>query len=360
MASPPSRIPLLPGITCRMVATPRLAVCTRFAGTADGVPVLFIHGNNCSATFWEETMLALPAGFRGIAPDLRGFGDTEFPGPADATRGCLDWADDALALADALGLTKFHAVGHSFGGAVCYALLERAPERLLSVTLICPASPFGFGGSKDVAGTLYYPDGAGAGAGFTTAALAKAIDTQDRSDVPGSPRFAINNLYFKPPFRSPREEELLSGLLSARIEGHNDPADKLPSANWPFFAPGKHGAFNAMSALYMSRHARAIMQLKAGPPVLLVQGVDDVVITDRGGPMQFATHGRAGLIPGYPGEDVFPDQPMKAQTREVLRKYAGSSGARFEEVEIADCGHTPFVEKPEEFGAAFHGFLASV
>ena len=62
-------IPTLPGITPKMITTQRIATRVLFSGPDDGVPVLFLHGNSSSATWWEETMLSLPAGFRGIAPD---------------------------------------------------------------------------------------------------------------------------------------------------------------------------------------------------------------------------------------------------------------------------------------------------
>ncbi len=57
-----SSIPTLPGIASQMVDTPRLRIHILTSGPADGTPVVFIHGNNSSATFWEETMLALPPG----------------------------------------------------------------------------------------------------------------------------------------------------------------------------------------------------------------------------------------------------------------------------------------------------------
>jgi len=92
-----SKIPTLPGITSTMVATSRIQMHVLSSGPETGEPVLFIHGNASSATFWEETMLALPDGFRAIAPDLRGYGETEDL-LIDATRGCGDWVDDLLAL----------------------------------------------------------------------------------------------------------------------------------------------------------------------------------------------------------------------------------------------------------------------
>ena len=59
-----SSIPTLPGITSQMIATPRLQIHALFSGPADGVTVLFVHGNASASTFWEETMLQLPGGFR--------------------------------------------------------------------------------------------------------------------------------------------------------------------------------------------------------------------------------------------------------------------------------------------------------
>src|SRR5512135_1280424 len=107
-----SSIPTLPGITSRMIDTPRLKVHALFSGAEDAVPVIFIHGNASSATYWEEIMLKLPAEYRGIAPDLRGYGETEDK-LIDATRGYCDWADDILSFAETLGLNRYHLVGHS-------------------------------------------------------------------------------------------------------------------------------------------------------------------------------------------------------------------------------------------------------
>ena len=72
-----STVPTLPGITSKMIDTARLKTHVLFSGPEDDTPVLFIHGNASSNTYWEELMLKLPDGFRGIAPDLRGYGDTE-------------------------------------------------------------------------------------------------------------------------------------------------------------------------------------------------------------------------------------------------------------------------------------------
>src|ERR1700744_4738913 len=81
---------LLPGITARRVPTDRLTTNVLEAIGRTGPPVLFVHGNVSSSLFWQPTMLALPGGYRALAIDLRGFGDTD-PEPGGATR----WAPAA-------------------------------------------------------------------------------------------------------------------------------------------------------------------------------------------------------------------------------------------------------------------------
>ena len=72
------------------------------SGPEDGIPVVLIHGNLSTGRFYEHLFDDAPARYRLLAPDMRGFGDTERV-PIDATRGLRDWADDTAALLDALG-----------------------------------------------------------------------------------------------------------------------------------------------------------------------------------------------------------------------------------------------------------------
>jgi pimeloyl-ACP methyl ester carboxylesterase len=71
---------------------------------------------------------------------------------------------------------------------------------------------------------------------------------------------------------------------------------------------------------------------------------------------EFGSLGKLGAIPGWPGDDIYPPQPMKRQTRRFLERYADAGGS-FRELELSDCGHTPYLEKPEEFNDAFHALL---
>lgn len=349
-------IPTLDGITAKTITSSRLTTRVLFSGADDGIPVLFLHGNASSATFWEEVMVALPAGYRGIAPDQRGYGEADRAVKIDATRGMGDFSDDALALLDALGIEKAHVAGHSMGGAVIWRMMMDAPDRLLSVTLAAPGSPYGFGGSKGLDGQLCNPDGAGSGGGIVNPTFTQLMAAGERgADNPqASPRVVMNTFYWKPPFKAAREEELLSSLLSEHVGPQEYPGDSVQSPHWPFVAPGKFGPANALSPVYAGDVSK-LAHISPKPPVLWVRGADDQIVGDNS-LFDMGTLGALGVIPGWPGAEVYPPQPMVGQTRAVLESYQAHGGA-YQELVLPDTGHSPFIEKPAEFNAAFHAHL---
>src|SRR5262245_60730942 len=80
-----------------------------------GRPILLIHAFPMSSAMWEDQIDALPARFRLIAPDLRGFGATARGSGAAS----LDQhADDLAGLLDHLGIEQATLVGLSMGGYI--------------------------------------------------------------------------------------------------------------------------------------------------------------------------------------------------------------------------------------------------
>jgi len=345
----------LPGITSQMVETPRLRQHVLMAGPVDGVPVLFIHGNASSATYWEATMLALPSGYRGLAPDLRGYGLTETQ-PIDATRGARDWSDDLTALLDTLAIDRAHVVGWSLGGAAAMQLAIDDPARVYTLTLLAPASPYGFGGTKGLAGTPCYPDYAGSGGGTVNPDFAARMAAGDRStESPTSPRAVMNSFYYKPPFRAAREEDFLSSMLLERSGPGFYPGGMTPSANWPNIAPGGDGPINATSPRYFN--TSGVANIMPQPPVLWVRGADDQIVSDSS-LFDLGTLGQLGAVPGWPGAEVFPPQPMVGQMRAVLETYQ-SNGGSYREVVFESCGHSPHIERPDEFARLLFEFVGA-
>jgi len=344
------------GISSRMVETPRLTQHVRFSGSSEGEAVLFVHGNASSATYWEETMLALPEKYYAIAPDLRGYGDTEFK-PVDATRAMGDWVDDLLSLMSTLGIDRYHVVGHSLGGSIAMGLIPAAGGAILTVTLAAPGSPYGFCGTKDENGTPCYDDFAGSGGGIVNGDFTQRMAAGDRSEEsPTGPRNVMNAFYWKPPFRAAREEELLSGLLSERVSADNYPGDLTPSANWPNVAAGVWGPANALSPKYVGDSVERLVNAAHKPPILWIRGADDQIVSDTS-LFDLGFLGQLGAVPGWPSEEVFPPQPMNSQIRAVLNRYV-ANGGQFREEVFADTGHTPYIEQPEPFNALFHAHIS--
>ncbi|MFK4039549.1 alpha/beta fold hydrolase [Nonomuraea wenchangensis] len=320
------------------VTTPRLTqnVLT-VEGRDGGEPVLFVHGNVSSAAFWRDTMAALPGRYRPLAVDLRGFGDTE-PAPVDATRGLRDYSDDVLELVEAMGLAPVHLVGWSMGGGVVMQALRDRPGVVRSVTLVNPVSPYGFGGTEGVDGRITHPDGAGAGAGGANPDFVARLQAGDLSEEsPTSPRSVFRSSYVKHPV--PDEDFYVRAMLTTRVGEAHYPGDAVPSDAWPNVAPGKTGVLNTMSPTYF--RLDDLPEIDPKPPVLWIRGADDVIVSDTS-LFDLAHLGALGVVPGSPGT---PAQPMVTQTRAVLERYGP-----YREAVIAECGHSPHLEHPDEFG----------
>jgi pimeloyl-ACP methyl ester carboxylesterase len=353
---------LLGGIGSRVVSTPRTTTHLLESGPEEGAPVLFVHGNVASSRFFEETLAALPPHYRGIAPDLRGFGRSE-PKPVDATRGLRDLSDDLYDLMNTLGYArdrKVHLVGWSLGGGVGMQYAIDHPEEVASLTLICPVPPYGMGGTKDITGTPCWPDYAGSGGGLVNPEFVRFLeqglgDDPQNPDNPSAPRNVMNATYFKPPFRVSREREetLVSEILRTKVGDYNYPGDRVPSPNWPNVAPGRRGIVNAFSPKYCDLSPFAGIEPR--PDVLWVRGGDDRTVSDASA-ADFGYLGKIGVVPDWPGEGVYPPQPMVSQIRALLDEYAAGGGGYREEV-FADCGHTPHIEKPDAFRDVLIEFL---
>lgn len=345
---------LLSGISARRVATDRYEanILERDGDAPEGTPVVFIHGNVSSSLFWQPTMLRLPAGCRAIAIDLRGFGDSETK-PVDARRGLGDYADDVAAVLAALEIDSANLVGWSMGGGVVMQLMLEHPGLARTVTLQAPVSPYGFGPTaRD--GSLLTPDAAGSGAGGVNPDFVERLRSGDTSDAEQtSPRSVYRASYVKPGFVSEHEDIWVESMLSTKVTEGNYPGDSRPSENWPGFAPGDNGVLNTMAPTHFN--ASGIVDLEVKPPVLWIHGTDDAIVSDASY-FDLNHLGALGVIPGWPGADVAPAQPMVSQTRDVLERYR-DAGGEFTELELADCGHSPQLEKPVEFDAALHAHI---
>jgi hypothetical protein len=92
--------------------------------------------------------------------------------------------------------------------------------------------------------------------------------------------------------------------------------------------------------------------------VLWTHGGRDIVVAD-GSPWDIGTLGQMGVVPGWPGNDVFPPQPMVTQIRTVLQRYADEGGDVTMEM-FPDSGHGPMIDAADRWMSVFFGFLDRV
>ena len=112
--------------------TPVLRIAYEEAGPKTGPAVLLLHGWPDDPRTYDRIAPALnAAGFRTIAPFLRGFGTTSFRDANTMRSGeMVAMAQDALDLLDALKIEKCAVVGHDWGARIAYVLAACFPERI--------------------------------------------------------------------------------------------------------------------------------------------------------------------------------------------------------------------------------------
>lgn len=115
-------------------------------GEADARPIVLNHATGFLAWLWAPVARRLAAeGYRVLAYDARGHGDSDKPAPTEAN---YDWqrcVDDLRGFLDGLGLRGVPFVGHSFGGATGLYLAGTRPEYLSRLVAIEPiVMPGGF------------------------------------------------------------------------------------------------------------------------------------------------------------------------------------------------------------------------
>lgn len=105
-------------------------------GDPEGEVALLIHGFPDSARLWRNQIPELvEAGYRVVAPDLRGFGRSDRPLEAAAC-GMGSMVGDMVAVLKAAGAERAHLVGHDWGAAVVWQMASRVAEMVASATVL--------------------------------------------------------------------------------------------------------------------------------------------------------------------------------------------------------------------------------
>jgi pimeloyl-ACP methyl ester carboxylesterase len=114
------------------------------AGNGPESAVILLHGFPQDRRCWERVAPALAAaGYRVLAPDLRGYSPGARPAARSAYRNS-QLASDVLALADAAGAERFHLAGHDWGAALAWYVAGQHPGRVISLAALSVPHPQAF------------------------------------------------------------------------------------------------------------------------------------------------------------------------------------------------------------------------
>jgi pimeloyl-ACP methyl ester carboxylesterase len=123
------------------VRTECLDISVEVGGPAQGSPVIVLHGwPDAPRGFAGILPLLHAGGYRTITPYLRGSGPTRFRSPTTPRVGSgVALAQDAIDLADGLGLERFAVLGHDWGARAAYTMAALFPDRLTSIAALALA-----------------------------------------------------------------------------------------------------------------------------------------------------------------------------------------------------------------------------
>ncbi|KAJ3669283.1 hypothetical protein LUZ60_011233 [Juncus effusus] len=118
------------GITHKTLQVNNISIHVAEKGPSDAPAILFIHGFPELWYSWRHQILSLSArGYRCIAPDLRGYGDTSVPSSVSSYT-IFHLVGDLIALLDALSIPQVFVVGHDWGALIAWNLCLFRPDRV--------------------------------------------------------------------------------------------------------------------------------------------------------------------------------------------------------------------------------------
>jgi len=126
----------------RRIDTGEVRLAVAEAGDPAGEPVVLLHGFPELSHSWRHQLPALAeAGYHAVAPDLRGYGDSDRPAGVEAYA-APKLVGDVAGLIRALGHERAHVVGHDWGGSLAWGLAGNMPQTVRSLTILnAPQGP---------------------------------------------------------------------------------------------------------------------------------------------------------------------------------------------------------------------------
>ena len=122
----------------RITASGGISLACQVSGNPGAPPMVLMHGLGERAASWQPVIPQFAARFRVLALDMRGHGDSDWPGAYSFQVMC----DDVVAVLDGLGLATVTLIGHSMGGAVALLAAMQRPERVARLVVEDATPPY--------------------------------------------------------------------------------------------------------------------------------------------------------------------------------------------------------------------------
>lgn len=112
-------------------------------GAADGQTMLFAHGFGCDQHMWRKVAPAFESDFRVVRFDYIGSGASDMSAYDPARYATLDgYADDIVAICEALGATDVIVVGHSVSSMIAALAAAKRPDLFAQLVMIGPSARY--------------------------------------------------------------------------------------------------------------------------------------------------------------------------------------------------------------------------
>lgn len=273
------------GVTLRQVPVGDLSMRIAEAGN-EGPLVLLVHGWPESWYSWRHQLVALAdAGYRAVAPDMRGYGGTDAP-PEVEDYDVLDLCGDLTGLLDVLGESTAALVGHDWGAAITWNCALLAPERFQA--MVAMSVPYGGHAQSDPLASMRQRFGDN----FYYMLYFQELDEQGRgvaeAEFDPAPRAILSRLYASP--GTPRNPPAVTDPLRSAggwIPRLGEPTELPPwlsAADLDYYVTQfEHTGFRGGINYYrnIGRNWELTPQLagaKVKQPALFLAGERDVVI----------------------------------------------------------------------------------
>ncbi len=269
------------GISFRMIETNGISM--RIAESGDSGPlVLLVHGWPESWYSWRHQLLALAdAGYRVVAPDMRGYGGTDAPS-APEDYNVITIAADLVGVLDALGEEKAVLVGHDWGSIVSWQTVLLHPERFTA--LVAMSVPYA--GRPERSPMVEWREAYGDN--FYYILYHNEPGGVAEAEYDANPRALLSRLYLSPESeREPREitnPKAAAGGWIGRLGAPKGLPDWLSQKDLDYFVgeferAGFRGGINYYRNFHRNWElTESIGQEKIKIPTLFIAGSEDVVI----------------------------------------------------------------------------------